>query len=352
MLAVMGTEKCPWVTLLALANLHRVTLLWYLRLQQHGLTERIPADLRDYLDALLEQNRSRNRNLLIVLEPCLGAFSREGVEVILLKGAAALGDDLYADVGARIMGDGDLLIRADQQIQVDQVLQDLGFQVAPESQENPFYRQHHHLPPYQYPEWQVCLEIHGGITDFAEKRAFPTERLFARAEAVSLCGRQAKTLHLSDRLLHNACHAMVQDAGWLYSWCSLHELAEWDLLLRRETSVIDFEELLTHAREGGFALSLKIYALAANRLFGSPVPTDWTGRWEDRHVRRLMAGLGWRGTTSPQPTAVRLHYLLHVLPRTWRYHHFSRQQVPFHRRMGHFLKLALRPSSWERLRPR
>ena len=47
--AVMGTEQCPWEVLLSLANLHRVTLLWYLRLQQHDLLRQMPADLRDYL---------------------------------------------------------------------------------------------------------------------------------------------------------------------------------------------------------------------------------------------------------------------------------------------------------------
>jgi hypothetical protein len=174
--------------------------------------------------------------------------------------------------------------------------------------------------------------------------------LFYRAETVLVGEWPAKILHKSDRLLHNACHSMLQDNGWLYSWCSLHEWAEWDLLLRRAAASADFAEMLDHAGEGGFTEQLKVYALLANRLFGSPVPAGWCGRRETRHVDRLLAGLAWRGSAAREPAVVRWHYLWQVLPHSWHYHHFSRQQVPLLQRVAHFIKLALRPSTWERLR--
>jgi hypothetical protein len=348
--AVMGTEVCPWETLLSLANLHRVTLLWYLRLQQHDLAQHMPEDLRHYLDALLEQNRTRNGNLMAASDRCLEAFYRDGLEVILLKGAAALADDLYHDVGARLMGDIDLLIWPEQLEQVEQALSGLGFQVADEDRDNQFYSEHHHLPPYHHPDWQVCLELHLDTADFKQRNAFPPERLFSRAETVLVGEWPVKILHSSDRLLHNACHSIVQDAGWLYSWCSLHEWAEWDLLLRRAESSVDFAGLLAHAGQGGFTVQLKVYALLANRLFGSPVPAEWHDRRETRHVNRLLAGLAWRGNSAREPSVVRRHYLWQVLPHSWHSHHFSRQQVPLLQRVTHFIKLALRPSSWERLR--
>ena len=87
---VMGTEACPWEALLALGNLHRVTLLWYLRLQQCGLTRQMPEDLRDYLDALLEENRARNSNLMAALDRCLAAFSRDGIELFATNAKSGL----------------------------------------------------------------------------------------------------------------------------------------------------------------------------------------------------------------------------------------------------------------------
>lgn len=348
--AVMGTEMYSWEKLLSLANLHRVTLLWYLRMQQNDLVRQMPDDLRDYLDALLEENRIRNGNLLLVLDRCLEAFCHDDLDTIILKGAAALVDDLYGDVGARLMGDIDLLVRSEQLEQVEKALLTLGFQVAEEDRDNQFFSEHHHLPPYYHPDWQVCLEIHLDITDFQERKAFPPEQLFARAEVVYLGEWPVKILQNSDRLLHNACHAMVQDNGWLYSWCSLHEWAEWNLLMRRAELTVDFDGLLAHAGLGGFAGQLKVYALLANQLLESPVPVDWRDSRETRHVKRFLAGLAWRGTAEREPTLVRWHYLWHVLPHTWCSHHFSRQQVPLLQRVTHFIKLAMRPSSWERLR--
>ena len=87
--AVMGTEQCPWEVLLSLANLHRVTLLWYLRLQQHDLVRQMPADLSDYLDALLEENRARNGNLLAVLFNLAGGLAiRDGLGMLARQAVA------------------------------------------------------------------------------------------------------------------------------------------------------------------------------------------------------------------------------------------------------------------------
>ena len=348
----MGSQFCSWETLLFLANLHRVTLLWYLRLQQNDLACCMPMALREYLDALPEQTRVRNRNHLAALETCQVAFGRERLEVILLKGAAALADDLYGDPGARLMGDIDLLILPSQQDQVDQILRQLGFQVAKVYQDNRFYLGHHHLPPYHHPEWQVCVEVHLEIADFRARTAFPTERLFARAHGIPLSATTVKTLQDTDRLLHNACHTMVNDAGWLYSRCSLHEWAEWDQLLRRADSTAVFPELLKHAREGGFAEQLKVYALLGNRLLGSPVPVEWDDRRAERHVSRFLAGLGWWGTAAKQPAVVRRYYLMHILTHTWHTHRLKRQDVPLLHFLGYFLKLAARPTNWKRIKPR
>ena len=86
-------------------------------------------------------------------------FSQNNLDVILLKGAAALADDLYGDLGARLMSDVDLLVSRAHQEQVENALLELGFEVGQADQENIFFEGHHHLPPYchlRITSYNVC----------------------------------------------------------------------------------------------------------------------------------------------------------------------------------------------------
>src|SRR5210317_1948790 len=124
-----------WPSLLHQANHQVVTPLWYLNLCLDGLIDTLPKGLAVYLGELYAANRDRNRLFADALAEALDVCQREGLSPLLLKGAAALADDLYGDVGARIQSDLDLLLLPDHAcILSDQLLQ-LGYQVL-ESEED------------------------------------------------------------------------------------------------------------------------------------------------------------------------------------------------------------------------
>ncbi|MCP4238711.1 MAG: nucleotidyltransferase family protein, partial [Aestuariibacter sp.] len=94
-------EQIEWGPLVLQANIQMCTPLWYARLKQDDLLQHLPQDLQEYLQVLYESNRERNEELKAGLEELLAAFEKEGIDSILLKGAATFVDDLYGAPGAR-----------------------------------------------------------------------------------------------------------------------------------------------------------------------------------------------------------------------------------------------------------
>jgi hypothetical protein len=103
-------DAVDWGRLLYMANLHFCAPLWFVRLQQDDLLPLLPLDLQTYLDYLHKANEERQEAFRQAAIDIVSSFEEHSIPVILLKGAATFCDDLYADLGARMMGDLDLLV--------------------------------------------------------------------------------------------------------------------------------------------------------------------------------------------------------------------------------------------------
>jgi hypothetical protein len=105
---------------------------------------RPPDDAHRTLQALVLRHRDANRIRREVLAEILRTFSAQGIEAVILKGAA-LSLLLYPDPGLRPMRDLDILVPPDRAREAQALLRDLGFD-APDTERNPYQTDHHHLP--------------------------------------------------------------------------------------------------------------------------------------------------------------------------------------------------------------
>jgi hypothetical protein len=121
-------ERVRWPELLYMANLQLCTPLWYVQLKRDGLLALLPEELQEYLAALHQANVERNAELRAGLEELLQLLASVGIDALLLKGAATFCDDLYADPGARIMGDLDILVERARAEEARDLLLGIGYE--------------------------------------------------------------------------------------------------------------------------------------------------------------------------------------------------------------------------------
>ena len=145
---------------------HRLTPWLYSEVARKGWKKYIPSppllqDLRrDYILSLIIATRQSE-----MASRFLQDFSRQGIDVILLKGAD-LRHRLYGDPAARPMDDLDVLINPEDLPRARSVLAAMGFRLAPEYVDlSPAYWEIlgdaiHYQPPSQ---GELCLDLHWEI---------------------------------------------------------------------------------------------------------------------------------------------------------------------------------------------
>jgi hypothetical protein len=147
-----------WIEFTELANRSLVTPAVWLALQNSHLTALVPSGYQDYLRASYEWNVARNGAIQDELTLAISALNELSIIPVLLKGASYIKDGTYPTIGARILGDLDILVEADHIGAAVQVFQSLGY--SPAGIPGRSYKCHHHTEPLMKSGCQAYVEIH------------------------------------------------------------------------------------------------------------------------------------------------------------------------------------------------
>jgi len=253
-----------WENLPAAAEHHGLGPLAYEHLTACGVP--LPKAIRRALQGLALRHRQAAAIRTRVLAEILTAFRTEGIDLLLLKGAA-LAYLVYPRPGLRPMRDLDGLVREGDALRAQGALRRLGFGVS----SSPVPPGHQHLPAMnrETDGLQVSVEIHTRL--FPDDRRVRWNRLddfFATAMRFEVAGVTGHTLSREDMLWHVYRHAFGMPLSyeplrliWVADLVSLVELwldeLDWDLLERR-------------------------YARAVNALPALHVLTPWSERAAER----------------------------------------------------------------------
>ena len=258
-----------WHALADAAARHGVLPLAWHRLQERGVAELLPAEVRATMEAsqLLAGLRAeaRRRQLAEIVE-VLGAH---GLPVVLLKGAD-VAVRLYPSPAVRSMADLDLLVPAGTARRAAEALAGVGYP-APDHAEWEAYRAHRHPPPI-HRAGRLTVELHEVIDPWAPPFGETMDALWARVQPAGAAQPGAHVLAAEDLLLHLATHmgrnhllgsslARVCDVAW---WMArLGAAADWDALVQR-------------SRTGGSRRFVATALRLAQRLLAATVPPDVT----------------------------------------------------------------------------
>ena len=284
-----------WPWLMAVAEMERATRVVWQRCKALGVTPASEAH-RVQLEELGSIAAFRAEHLRVRLEETIAVLDREGIDFILLKGAA-LANTIYSSFIERPMGDIDLMIAASAAEAAHAVLRGSGW--VWDEATFPFarYAGHHHLPPLaDASKTGIRLELHTGIAieghpfsvGFAELRARGTTVLVGKTMAPVPCAE--------DILLHECVH---------FAWSHVLSFGSWrtarDVQLMAHRQAINWDAFIDETRRHR-ADSCAYWTLSlAQTLAGAEVP--------DLVLKELRPPLG-----SIARRYLERHFLYHLLP--------------------------------------
>lgn len=264
--------------LLLQANLQMCTPLWYLRLEQDELLQYFPEDFQQYLKLIYDANAERNREFQSGLTELLVEFEKQGIETILLKGAATFVDDLYASDGARVMADMDILVDKEKLTGCEFILDNLLYtEVLDEDRElksQPTSERHHHINVRIKPDSPLVIEIHFKPAYGHGGRVLTSEKAWKEKQNVTYNDQKTAILEPSQRLLLNTTHALLPHREFLHGSVSLLQLAEFSALATRYEGKIEWGEWYNVALKNNLKPEFLTYLSLACNLMEVPWPVS------------------------------------------------------------------------------
>ncbi|MBE0598703.1 MAG: nucleotidyltransferase family protein [Desulfuromonadales bacterium] len=245
-----------WGEVLRHANQHFCSPLLYVRLREHGLLEALPAELAIYLRYLHAANWERNEEFRSTLVAVLRIAEELGIECMLLKGGATFCACLYGDLGARMMGDLDLLVSKEDAVRLQReiIARRGGRELGRGEKDRRLFSEefeHYHLPRLLPAQGPVDIEIHWEIGSGQVRRGLPAAIMWQRREAMALDGVAVFLPDPTCRLLHVTLHALLPHREYIRSSLALAHLAEFSALRHKYHDSIQWDEWLAAGTAAG-----------------------------------------------------------------------------------------------------
>lgn len=190
----------PLLTRLAV-DAHATVGLWEVISRFSGLPEE--AGMIQTLAAINDLRRYHIRRIVARITRDLSA---EGIEVLVLKGAALLAGGVSRP-SARTMSDIDLLVVSGSPDNAWEICRRQGWTLVDESWTREMYRDHHHLPPLLDPDGvNVGLELHRTLLPGLARLGVDVGAIISRSRIVTVDGTPVRVPAVEDLLLHACLH--------------------------------------------------------------------------------------------------------------------------------------------------
>ena len=249
------------------ADLHLVTPAMWLWLLEKGLESSVPREPRRYLSSLYRLNRERNVRILRQLDTVLQVLNSRNIRPLLLKGASHIKSGVYADPGARILSDLDILVDDTDVRCAFEALEQSGYSAVDE------WTNDRHCPPLRRPGEAAAIEIHWRHFRGKGDRMLPAPTLLDNSSVVQQRGVSFRLSPPTDIVLASFINSQILDGLGERYIIGLRPIQ--DLLAIRAAygPNVDWKRILNVTRSHGAERKLHAYLYDALRVAGLETPS-------------------------------------------------------------------------------
>lgn len=229
----------------------RLIPLLYLRLQKHGLQHE---ELFGRIQGIYKKTWVNNQRVVAVAEDIIRKCQAQDIPVLVLKGIPLVAE-AYNDMGARLLGDSDILVHPEHANETVKIMLANGWKFdkpwEPEVR-NPVLSMYKVMKSTTFiNDHGVEIDIHWSIFDtgrFANAEAF-REACWNDSVAITVGKTETRRLSNEDLLIHIIVHG---------SEGNIHKSTRWvtDAAAIIRTLVIDWEKITSRVKECGFSIEI------------------------------------------------------------------------------------------------
>ncbi len=279
----------------------------YLIFRKHNLMQVFPTDYSKKIIAIYLQNTNRNHDILKQVEEINSLLIGKNIITVYLKGVGNLLDNLFSDMGERMIGDIDLLVQDKDYLKTAQILLDSGYKTYKRVYNDVTTLKHY---PRLYKKGHpVDVEIHRLPVNEEYTKDLDTLSVFQNKK-VAAANSNCFVPSDEHKSLHNFVHAQLNNHGHLFKIISLRDFYDFYLIMKRT----NFSDIILQTTE---KTKLMTYYYLLSKIFNiQGLPDVING---DKQVSYLKS-IEWY---SEHPNMYNYYIFIQLsklrLSRLWRY---------------------------------
>lgn len=264
---LLKNELVHWDVVVEIANAYLIGPAFWSGLIQKNLDQEVDGTAAQYFTELHRLNQVRNRRLRQQMLQVVRALQNANIKTILLKGAGELVQPMYADIGYRIIGDLDILIKEDQYNLAINALAPLGYRSLKVSYDPT--KLHHYAPLFRPGDYGV-IELHRHAVHLKTLPLLSTIDVWENARATEFDGLKLLLPCPTHAILINLLHSQVADRYHYRRQFNLRSLLDFSAIQICHGNTIDWSSIRHSLRAHHMESVLEAYELSAHRLLNSP----------------------------------------------------------------------------------
>jgi hypothetical protein len=250
----------------------------------------LPPDLSPAtLQAVTQLNAERNESILCQLQSVASLLNTNGIQPLVLKGAAYLLTNVYPDrLGSRYLADIDLAIPESQMPAAQAALLEAGYE--PEAHDAMARFRHHHVP-LRKPDGGVSFELHHSLAlGKAARRLLTIPEMLDASTVLTWRDVQLRIPSPEHLVTHLILHSQIRHPYSERIWPPLRAMYDLLLLNSRFASAILWSSIDQRFHSARQRSTLYLHLLQVEQTLGMsrPLPVNLTPfeklRWFRRRV--------------------------------------------------------------------
>ena len=223
-------NKVNWENVIQLSSKHYVLPLLFIKLNKTGLLSSLPSDLNSFLKKITEENEKRNREILKQIKALEELFLFHRLKPIFIKGSGNLKQNLYADIGERMVGDIDVLFNHSEAQKAQNLLLRNGYTPIYDGP----YMKNRHLKRLSSLNQIAAVEVHDEIVSGKFRKEYSNQKITSN----SLFGT---IMHPDHQLFLTIAAHQVNDKGRLKNSFSLRNAYDTYLIIQEYKNHLTLE---------------------------------------------------------------------------------------------------------------
>lgn len=265
-----GSTDAFWIDFADVAMDHLVVPALAYRVEQQGLSDRLPALINRHLDAMLRLNRSRNKRLYEEALDIADALNEIDIVPVFLKGSAGILSGLYDEPGVRIMSDLDVLVPLDCADRCRHHLAGLGYTPKPMIH----HPRNRTIETYIRKSSVAPIDLHHQVFDLEFRNILSTREVMKECVTHRWHHVEFAVPSMTHQVMINIGHAQLNDHGYWYGNLPLRLLHDLAWFQQKAPDQIDWQRIAKAFSTTQNRRALEFHLHAAEKLLRVETTAD------------------------------------------------------------------------------